>query len=55
VAPFPTVFTLRNARVHVYTMDDNYISSNIELAIDDILCCRTALGIPNVDPNHCHI
>ena len=55
VAPFPTVLTLRNARVHVHTMDDSYILSNIELAINDVLCCRTALGIPDVDPNHCHI
>ena len=55
VALFPTVLTLRNARVYVRTMDSSYILSNVKLAIDDILCCRTALEIPDVNPNHCHV
>ena len=49
VAPFPTVLILRNARVHIHTTDGSYVSSNIESAIDNVLCCRTTLGIPDVD------
>jgi len=55
VAPFPTVLTLRNARVHVHTINSSYVSSNIELAIDNVLCYRTTLGILDVDPNHHHV
>jgi len=50
-----TVLTLRNTRVYVHTIDNSYILSNVKLAIDNVLCCRTALGIPDVDLNHCHV
>jgi len=55
VALFPTVLTLRNARVYVHTMDSSYILSNVELAIDNVLYCKTTPGIPDVNPNHCHV
>ena len=55
VVLFPTFLTLRNTGVYVHTTDDSYVLSNIELVIDDVLCYRTALRIPDVNPNHCHV
>jgi len=33
VSPFPTVFTLRDTRVHVGSMDCSYVASGIEASI----------------------
>jgi len=37
VAPFPTVFTLWNIRVHVGITNGSNILSNIEASVDDRL------------------
>jgi len=37
VAPFPTVFTLWNIRVHVGIINGSNILSNIEASVDDRL------------------
>jgi len=51
----PIVLALWNTWVHVGTFDGSDEVSNVETIIDDVLCQRTALGIPNVHPDHCHV
>jgi len=29
--------------------------ANVKMAVDDVLCQRTALRIPDIDPNHSHV
>ena len=55
IAPFPTVLILRNTGVHVCTIDGSYVLSNVESAIDDVLCYRIALRIPDINSNYCHV
>ena len=55
MTPLPTVFTLRNSWVHICSANSCNKSSNIELTIDDVLCTRTALGVPDVHPYYCFI
>jgi len=55
MSPLPTVFTLRNPWVHVCSANSCNESSNIKSPIDDVLCVRTALGIPDVHPYYCFI
>ena len=52
VAPLPTVLALRDTWVHVGTSNGSDVASNIEASVDDVLSYRTALGIPDVHPNH---
>jgi len=53
--PFPIVLILWDTWVHIGTFDGSDETSYVEVTIDDILCQRTALGIPDVQPDHCHI
>jgi len=53
--PLPTVLTLWNTWVHVGTFDSSDESSNVEATIDNVLCQRTALGIPYIHPDHHHV
>jgi len=55
MTPLPTVFTLRNSWVHICSVNGCNKSSNIESMIDDVLCTRTALGVPDVHPYYCFI
>ena len=55
VTPLPTVLTLQDTWVHVGTFDGSDESSNVESTIDNVLCQRTTLGIPDVHPDHCHV
>ena len=52
VAPLPTVLALRDTWVCVGTSNSSDVASNIEASVDDVLSYRTALGIPDVYPNH---
>jgi len=52
VAPLPTVLALRDTWVHVGISNGSDVVSNIEALVDDVLSYRTALGIPDVHPNH---
>ena len=51
----PTVLALWDTQVHIGTFDGSDEMSDVEATIDDILRQRTALGIPDVYPDHCHI
>ena len=53
--PLPTVLTLRDTWVYVGTFDSSDESSNIEVMIDNVLCQRITLGIPDVHPDHCYV
>ena len=55
MSPFPTVFTLRNAWVHVSIMNCSDVASNIEALIDETFGFGTTLNIPNVEPYDGHI
>ena len=52
---FPIVLTLQNAGIYICTMNNSNVSFNIELLVDNILNSRSALWIPNVNPNYYHI
>ena len=55
MTPLPTVFTLRNSWVHICSANGCNKSSNVESTIDDVLCARTTLGVPDVHPYYCFI
>ena len=55
MSPLPTVFTLRNFWVHVCFVNSRNKLPNLKSLIDDVLCTRTALGIPDVHPYYCFI
>ena len=55
MSPLSTVLALQNTWVHVGTFDSSNKMSNVEMTIDDVLHQRTALGIPDVHPDHCHV
>ena len=51
MAPFPTVLTLWNSRVHVHTMNSSNILSNIKMLIDNRFGYSSILWIPDINPN----
>jgi len=55
VVPLPAVFALQNTWVYICTSNDNDEMANVETVINNVLCQRTTLGIPDVNPNHSHI
>jgi len=55
VALFPVVLILWNTWVHICATNSHNKSSNIKTTIDNVLHQRTALGIPDIYPNHCYI
>ena len=52
---FPTVFTLRNTRVHISHSYHHNIPSDIETLIYKAFTLDSALGIPNVNPHNYYI
>ena len=55
MSPLPTVLALWDIWVHIGTFDSSNETSDVEVMIDDVLHQRTALGIPDVHPDHCHV
>ena len=55
MTPLPTVFTLRNTRVHISHSNHHNIPSNIETSINKAFSLGSTLCIPNVDPHNGHI
>ena len=55
ISPLPTVLTLWDTWVYVGTFNGSNKSSNIEVTIDNVLCQRTTLGIPDIHPDHCYV
>ena len=55
MTPFPTVFTLRNARVRISHSNCHNIPSDVEISINKTFSLDSALCIPNVDPHNSHI
>ena len=55
MTPLPTVFTLRNARVHISHSNCRNIPSDIETLINKAFSLDSTLCIPNVDPHNGHI
>jgi len=55
MSPLPTVLTLWDTWVHVGTFDGSDESSYVEATIDNVLCRRTTLGIPDVYLDHRHV
>ena len=53
MSPLPTVLALRNVWIHVSPANSCNKLSNVKLLIDNVLCARTTLGIPNVHLDHC--
>ena len=55
MAPLPAVLTLWNTWVHIGISNGSGKTTYIETTVNNILSCRTTLGIPDVHPNHCLI
>jgi len=55
VALFLAVLTLWNTQAHICATNSHNKLSNIETTIDNVLCQRTALRIPDIHPNYYHI
>ena len=55
VAPFPTVFILWYAGVHVSTMNCGNESSYIESSVDEALGLGPTLSVPDVNLNYWHV
>jgi len=55
MSPLPTVLALRNAWVYVSSVNGCNKLSNVKSMIDDVLCTRTTLEIPDIHPDHCLI
>ena len=55
VAPFPAVLTLWNTWIHICATNSHNKSSNIKTTIDNVLCQRTALEIPDIYLNYHYI
>ena len=53
VTPLPTVLALWNIWVHTGTSNGSNITTYIETTVNNVLSCRTTLGILDVHPNHC--
>jgi len=53
--PLPTVLALWNTWVHISTFDSSDETSDVEATIYDVLCQRTTLGIPDVQPDHYYV
>ena len=55
VSPFPAVFALRNAGVHVGSPNGCNEAANIKAPIDKHFCVRATLDVPDIQPNNCHV
>jgi len=55
MSPLPTVLALWNTWVHIGIFDSSDETSNVEVTIYDVLCQRTTLEIPDVQPDHRHV
>jgi len=55
MAPPPTIFTLRNSRVHGSSPDCGDIITYIEASVDKEFSITSALYIPNVNPDNGHV
>ena len=53
--PFSTVLALWNVGVHIHAMNSGNVLSKIEVSVDDILCGRPTLQVPDINPNYCYI
>ena len=47
----PTVFTLRDTRTYISTLNNSNIPSNNKAAVNNSLSFETALQIPDIDLN----
>jgi len=52
---FPIVFILGDTKIHVGSINHNYVASDIEVPIYQHFCIQAALRVPNVNPYDCHI
>jgi len=55
MTPFPAIFTLWNPRVHVSASNSCDEPINVETPVNKRLGFTTALNIPYIDPNNCHV
>jgi len=55
VTSFLAILTLQYSWIHVGFLNCSYKASHIELSVDDFFCIRTALRVPNIDPDNRHV
>jgi len=49
IVPFPAIFTLRNAWIHVCTINCSNMISYVKVSVNDIFGLRATLSIPYVN------
>jgi len=55
VPSLPAVLALRDAKVHVNTMDGSDITTNVEASVDKSLGSCTTLRVLYVYPDNCYV
>jgi len=55
VAPFPTILTLENSRVHVYSSNDSNIVAYVETPVVEYFDIAATLYIPYINLNDCYV
>jgi len=55
MAPFPAVFALGNAGVHISSPNCSDIVANVKAPIDKHFSVMSTLDIPNINPNNSHV
>ena len=52
---FPTIFALRNARIHVCSLDNHNVAFYVETSVDKIFSLSTVLRVLYANPNDCYV
>jgi len=55
VAPFPTILTLENSRVHVYSSNDSNIVAYVETPVVEYFDIAATLYISYINLNDCYV
>ena len=55
MTPFPAILILQHSWIYVGSSNCSYKASYIKSSIDDFFCIRTALRVPNIDPDNGHV
>jgi len=52
---FPAILALGNAQIHIYTLNCSDKSSDVKSSVNEGFSFGTALSVPNIDPDYCHV
>jgi len=55
MTPFPTILTLRDTWVHIYSSNCYNVTSDIGTSVNEVFYPSTTLRVPDIDPNYSYI